>query len=108
MPEICESDVVKPRFLDDLVMHPAHHLRRVRFQRGRVHKHERAAGVLAVLHDEKVDHLRCKSYGPCLIAVLHQLSPYHRTVFRNGQRPTFDIKVAPFQGDELTLPQASR
>lgn len=35
--------------------------------------------------------------------VLHQLSPYHGTVFRDGQRPTFNIKITPFQGDELAL-----
>ena len=62
MAEIRESDMVDARFPDDLLVHPAHHLRRVGFQRGRVHKHERAAGVLAVLHDEKVDHLRSQPY----------------------------------------------
>ena len=34
-----------------MFMHPAHHLRRVRFQRGRVHKHERTAWVLVVFPD---------------------------------------------------------
>ena len=62
MAEIHIPDMVDARFLYDLIVHPAHHLRRVGFQRGRVHKHERAAWVLAVLHDEKVDHLRGQPY----------------------------------------------
>ena len=41
MAEIRESDMVDSRFLDDLIVHPTHHLRRVGFQRGWVHKHER-------------------------------------------------------------------
>ena len=35
--------------------------------------------------------------------VLHQLTPFHRTFFRDGQRPFFHIQVTPFQGDELAL-----
>lgn len=62
VPQVRKSDMVESSFYDNLLVHPAHHLRRVRFQRGRVHKHERAAGVLAVLHDEKVDHLRGQPY----------------------------------------------
>ena len=55
--------------------------------------------MLGVFRDQEVDHLRYKSYSSCLIAVLHQLSPFHGTFFCDGQRPAFDIKVAPFQGD---------
>ena len=51
MAEIRESDMVDARFPDDLLVHPAHHLRRVGLQRGRMHKHERAAGVLVVFPD---------------------------------------------------------
>ena len=108
MAEIRESDMVDSCFLYDLIVHPAHHLRRVGLQRGRMHKHERAAGVLVVFPDQEVDYLWCQCYRPCLATVLHQLTPYHGTVFRNGQRPTFDIKVAPFQGDELALANACR
>ena len=43
----------------------------------------------------------CAIFG--CATVLHQLSPYHGTVFRDGQRPTFSIKITPFQGDELAL-----
>ena len=62
MAEIHIPDMVDACFLYDLIVHPAHHLRRVGPLRGRVHKHERAAWVLAVLHDEKVDHLRGQPY----------------------------------------------
>ena len=51
MAEIHIPDMFDSCFLYDLIVHSAHHLRRVGFQRGRVHKHERAAGVLAVFPD---------------------------------------------------------
>ena len=108
MAEIHIPDMVDARILDDLVVHPANHLWREGFLRGRVHEHKGAAGVLAVFHNQEVDYLRCQLYRPCLTAVLHQLSPYHRTVFRDCQRPAFNIEVTPFQGDELSLPEACR
>ena len=48
VPEIREADVVQTGFLDDLIMHPAHHLGRVGPLRGRVHEHERTAGMSGV------------------------------------------------------------
>ena len=99
MPEICESDVVKPCLLDDLVMHPAHHLWRVGPLRGRMHEHQRTVWMLGVFHDQEVDHLRCQGYCSRFRAIFDQFPPFYRALLRYGQRPIFYIEVAPFQGD---------
>ena len=54
--------ISKPRFLDDLIMHPAHHLRRVGPLRCWMHEHQRTVWMLGVFHDQEVDHLRCQGY----------------------------------------------
>ena len=48
VPEVREADVIQPGLLDDLIVNPAHHLGRVGPLRGRVHEHERTAGMSGV------------------------------------------------------------
>ena len=108
MPEIREADVVQPGLLDDLIMHPAHYLGRVGSLRGWVHEHERTAGVPGVLFAQELNNFLRQADGPGAAFVLHQLPPLHRPALRDGQHPLVHIQVAPFQCNQLSLPEPRR
>ena len=77
VPEICEADMIQPSFPDDLIVQPAHHLGRVGFLRGRVHEHERAAGVPGVFLAQKFNHFFSQADSPGAAFILHQFPPFH-------------------------------
>ena len=108
VPEICAADVVQPRFTDDLIVHPAHHLGRVGPLRGRVHEHQRTAGMHGVFQAQELHDFLRQADGSGAAFILHQLPPLHRTALRDGQRPLLCIQVAPLQRDQFTLSESCR
>ena len=106
MTEVYEPDMVESSFLDDLLVHPAHHLRREGLQRSRVHEHEQAVWMFGMFLGQKIYHLARQGNCPCFGTVFGQFPPFYGALFRYGQRPCFYIQITPFQGNKLALPQS--
>ena len=108
VPKVREADMIQPGLLDDLIVHPAHHLGRVGPLCGRVHEHERATGVPGVFRAQKLYNFLGQADGPGAASILHQLPPLYRAALRDGQRPLLYIQVAPSQCNQLALPKPRR
>ena len=79
VPEICEPDVIQPGFLDDFIVQSAHHLRRVGLLRGRVHEHQRTAGMPGMFQAQALNDFLRKELS--LLSEVTILSPLSASPF---------------------------
>lgn len=69
-------------------------------------KHERGCWGAWRVPAQELNHFRGQADGSGFIAVLYQLPPFHRAALGNSQCSFLNIKVTPFQSNQLSLPKS--
>ena len=93
VPEVREADMVQSCFLDNFIVHPAHHLGRVGLLRGWVHEHERTAGMPGVFRAQELYNLLGQADGPGATFILQDVYKRQAVSLWSGNAPASGLPL---------------